>query len=163
MRTILIISLACQLVAGEAPPPATGTTPPAQSLPTLLDLGSVKCSACKQMSDILDELRTAYPERLTVRFIDVNASQEGANAAEEWKIRLIPTLIFLDAAGKELFRQEGVMLRDDIVAKWTELKIDLGAPVVPAAKPAQKPANETQPTTAKPVETKPAVTTPQAP
>jgi thioredoxin 1 len=38
---------------------------------------------------------------------------------------VIPTQIFYDAAGKELFRHEGFFGKDDILAKWKEFGVDL--------------------------------------
>jgi hypothetical protein len=38
---------------------------------------------------------------------------------------MIPTQIFYDASGKERFRHEGFFSKEDILAKWTELGIDL--------------------------------------
>ena len=51
-----------------------------------------------------------------------------------YKISIIPTQVWLDATGKELFRHEGVMAAAEIVAKFKELGIDLGVPVTGAAK-----------------------------
>ncbi len=91
-------------------------------LPGLLELGSKTCVPCKMMEPVLDELRTAYGEQLKVDFIDV---KENIEAGEKYKIRMIPTQIFYDADGKELFRHEGFFPREDIVAKWKEFGVTL--------------------------------------
>ena len=92
--------------------------PATKPLPLLLDLGADKCIPCKMMMPILDELKESFPDQLEVRFIDVWKSQdEGA----QYGIRSIPTQIFFDADGKELFRHEGFFAREDILAKWKEL------------------------------------------
>ena len=44
-----------------------------------------------------------------------------------YKIKLIPTQIFFDASGKERFRHEGFFGKEDILAKWKELGVDLKA------------------------------------
>jgi len=103
----------------------------AAALPKLVDLGAIGCKPCKIMDGVLEELRTAYPGKLEVEFINVKT--EAAKTAA-YKISIIPTQVWLDAAGKELFRHEGVMAAAEIVTKFTELGIDLGAPVVGAAK-----------------------------
>jgi len=41
-------------------------------------------------------------------------------------VEMIPTQIFLDASGKELFRHTGFFGKEDILAKWKELGVDLG-------------------------------------
>jgi len=56
-------------------------------------------------------------------FIDV---WEDSAPAEKYGVSTIPTQIFLDAKGKELFRHEGFFSREEILAKWKELGLDLG-------------------------------------
>jgi hypothetical protein len=74
------------------------------------------------MAPILQELKKEYTGRLEVQFIDV---WENPAAGDKFGIKLIPTQIFYDASGKELFRHEGFMSKEDILAKWKELGIDL--------------------------------------
>ena len=47
------------------------------------------------------------------------------SAAKRYGIRMIPTQIFYDGEGKELFRREGFIAKEDILAKWKELGVDL--------------------------------------
>ena len=46
-------------------------------------------------------------------------------SGKAYRIDLIPTQIFFDASGKELFRHEGFFSKADILAKWKELAVDL--------------------------------------
>ena len=62
---------------------------------------------------------------MDVEFIDV---WKKPDAAKAHKIKLIPTQIFFDAAGKERFRHEGFYGKKDILAKWKELGVDLSNP-----------------------------------
>lgn len=91
-------------------------------LPRLVDLGAGKCIPCKMMAPILEELKTEYAGRLKVDFIDV---WENPDAGKGYGIRIIPTQIFYDVSGKELFRHEGFFSKEDILAKWEELGIDI--------------------------------------
>ncbi|UCF15804.1 MAG: hypothetical protein JSW59_20605 [Phycisphaerales bacterium] len=101
----------------------TGANKPvANGLPRLVDLGAGKCIPCKMMAPILEELKEEYAGRLKVEFIDV---WENPEAGAEYGIKLIPTQIFYDASGKELFRHEGFYSKEDILGKWKELGIDL--------------------------------------
>ena len=93
-----------------------------KALPRLVDLGAGKCIPCKKMAPILEDLKTSLAGRLEVQFIDVWKDRE---AGKPYGIRLIPTQIFFDAAGKELFRHEGFYSKEDILAKWKELGVDL--------------------------------------
>jgi len=93
-----------------------------KSLPKLLDLGASKCVPCKMMAPILDEMKETFSEQLEVVFVDVWKNQ---GAGKEYEIRVIPTQIFFDSDGKELFRHEGFYAREDMISKWQELGIVL--------------------------------------
>lgn len=101
----------------------------AAALPKLLDLGSTTCFNCRRMSAILEVLKEEYAGRMEVEFIDV---REKPAEAQRHGIRLIPTQIFFDASGTELFRNEGFFSKEDILAKWKELGVDM------ESKPASK-------------------------
>ncbi len=92
------------------------------SLPRIVDLGANKCIPCKKMAPILEELKAEYAGRMNVEFIDV---WQNPDAGNEYGIRLIPTQIFFDAAGKERFRHQGFFAKEDILAKCRELGFDL--------------------------------------
>jgi thioredoxin 1 len=74
------------------------------------------------MAPILEELRKEYAGRLQVEFIDVWENPEAGN---RYGIRLIPTQVFLAPDGKELWHHEGFLSKEDILAKWKELGVDL--------------------------------------
>jgi thioredoxin 1 len=100
--------------AGQDSVAVTGGT----GLPVLLDLGSTTCVPCKAMAPILDEMRETFAGQLEVRFVDV---REDAEAARDHEVRIIPTQIFLDEDGNELFRHQGFFSREDMLAKWADL------------------------------------------
>ncbi len=102
-------------------PPATPEPP--KPLPKLLDLGADKCIPCKQMAPILEELRVQYAGVFEVVFIDV---WKNPAEADKYKIRIIPTQIFYGADGKELFRHTGFYSKEQILAKWRQLGVDVG-------------------------------------
>lgn len=93
-----------------------------KALPQLIDVGSVSCATCKMMNVVLEDLAREYDNRLRVWFID---AKEDPDAAEKYSIRMIPTQLFLDTDGKELFRHEGFISKEDILKKWAELGVDL--------------------------------------
>ena len=93
-----------------------------KALPRLVDLGADKCIPCKMTAPILEELKSEYEGTLIVEFIDV---WKNPNEAPKYGIKLIPTQIFYDASGKELFRHEGFFSKEDILAKWNELGVEL--------------------------------------
>jgi thioredoxin 1 len=113
--------------AGIVAPVETTNTPAAlpavaAKLPRLIDLGAGKCIPCKMMAPILEELKKEYAGRMEVVFIDVWKDPEAGKA---YGIEVIPTQIFYDAEGKELFRHVGFFGKEDILGKWKELGVDL--------------------------------------
>jgi len=108
-------------------PPESTTGPGTESvkekkLPRLVDLGAGKCIPCKMMAPILEELKKEYRGRLEVEVIDV---WEDPQAGQRYGIRVIPTQIFYDASGKEVFRHEGFLSKEDILVTLKKLGIDL--------------------------------------
>ncbi len=106
----------------EPVPAAITETAQAAALPRLVDLGADKCIPCKQMAPILEDLKTTYAGQLQVDFIDVWKNPE---AGGQYGIRVIPSQIFYDAQGQELFRHEGFFGKEDMLAKWKELGVNL--------------------------------------
>ena len=91
-----------------------------EPLPMLVDLGRGTCLACKKMKPILEELTEEYEGKAVIKYIDLRyQSEEGRKHG----IRLIPTQIFFDAQGNEVFRHEGFMDKESIVAKFREMGI----------------------------------------
>ena len=104
----------------QNPLPQIGQTKPTAPLPRLVDLGADKCIPCKMMTPILEELKTEYAAILNVEFIDV---WKNPDAGQKYGIRVIPTQIFYDASGKELFMHEGFFSKKDITDKLSEMGV----------------------------------------
>ncbi len=102
--------------------PATDKGAAVAALPRLVDLGADRCVPCKMMAPILVELGTEYAGRLQVDFIDV---WKNPDAGTPYRIKVIPTQVFLAADGRELYRHEGFMGKSEILAKWRELGVEL--------------------------------------
>ncbi len=51
--------------------------------------------------------------------------REHEEAVDAYRLRVIPTQVLFDASGKEVFRHEGFFAKEDILAKWKELGVDL--------------------------------------
>ena len=86
---------------------------------TLIEIGSVKCIPCKKMQPILKEIEEEFGEKVEVVFHDVWTTK-GKIDAREYKVRLIPTQVFLDSTGKEYFRHEGFFPKKNIIKKLAE-------------------------------------------
>ncbi|MFC1540971.1 thioredoxin family protein [Candidatus Latescibacterota bacterium] len=81
---------------------------------TFIELGSVNCIPCKMMQPIMAEIEKEYKDQVNVVFHDV-WTKEGQPYAEKYKIKLIPTQVFLDKDGVEYFRHEGFFPKDELV------------------------------------------------
>lgn len=94
------------------------------AIPKLVDLGAGKCIPCKAMKPILEDLSANYSSTFETVFIDV---WENPDAGKPYGINLIPTQIFFDADGKELFRHEGFYSKEAILNKWKEFGVEANA------------------------------------
>jgi thioredoxin 1 len=86
--------------------------------PVLVDFGANSCVPCRQLRPILKEINKEYSEKASVLVIDVYKYQD---LARQYKIQLIPTLVFFDSKGKEVFRHVGILEKEKIVAKLKEI------------------------------------------
>ena len=116
------VFMAAGLVLGSGAQctPSQEASEPTGKLPKLVDIGAKTCIPCKKMAPILEELASDYAGKFDVEFIDVSVDANVARA-EKYKIKLIPTQIFLDPSGKELWRHQGFLGKEAILGKWREL------------------------------------------
>lgn len=109
-------SMEAQTIRGGALEPQHVSS--ASALPRMVDLGADKCIPCKKMAPILAELKTEYEGKAIVEFIDVWKNPE---AGKPYEFRVIPTQVFFDREGKEVWRHEGFLAKDEIITKLKEL------------------------------------------
>ena len=81
---------------------------------TFVELGSVNCIPCRMMQPIMKEIEKEYKDQVKVVFHDV-WTNEGRPYGVKYRIRVIPTQVFLDKDGKEYFRHEGFFPKDELV------------------------------------------------
>jgi len=92
---------------------------PAQGKPALYDFGRSMCIPCKEMEKILGSIKGKYGNQIEVRLV---MAEKNEDMFKQYKIMLIPTQVFLDASGKEVFRHVGLYPEPELVAKLQELK-----------------------------------------
>ena len=90
----------------------------ASGRPSLVDFGANSCQPCRLMRPVLKEIDKEYSAKAQILVIDVYKYQK---LAQEFKVVFIPTLVFFDAKGKEVFRHVGVLEKDKIVSKLKEI------------------------------------------
>ena len=80
---------------------------------TFIELGSVNCIPCKMMQPVMKEIEKEYGDTVKVIFYDV-WTKDGKKYGQIYKIKLIPTQIFMDENGKEFFRHQGYFKKEKI-------------------------------------------------
>lgn len=82
---------------------------------TFIELGSVKCVPCRMMQPVMESIEEKYGKQIEVIFYDV-WKQEQRHYAQEYGIRMIPTQVFLDKSGSEIYRHEGFFPEEELDA-----------------------------------------------
>ena len=93
---------------------------PVKGMVTMIDLGAKKCIPCKMMAPIMEKMERKYEGKAAVVFIDVWEHRE---QTARFRIRAIPTQIFFDSDGQEVYRNEGFMPEKTIVAILEKLGV----------------------------------------
>ncbi|MGE5790410.1 MAG: thioredoxin family protein [Syntrophaceae bacterium] len=98
-----------------------GMPVPSKGMVTLVDVGAKSCIPCKMMDPILQKMDKRYEGRAAVIFIDIRYHQE---EARRFQINGIPTQIFFDKTGKEIYRHTGFMNEAAIVEQFRKMGIE---------------------------------------
>jgi len=118
MRRVVLLVLLAGLVFPTGTLAEAVPEVPAKGLVTLVDIGAKACIPCKLMLPVLASTENAYRGRVAVIFIDVWEHRE---QGERFGVRLIPTQIFFDKTGTEVYRHEGFLDKDAITARLDRL------------------------------------------
>jgi thioredoxin 1 len=94
---------------------------PEQGKVTMIDLGAKKCIPCKMMAPILVRLKGAYKGKADIVFIDV---WENKQPARRFQIRAIPTQIFFNEKGEEVYRHVGFLDEKSIIDQMTIMGVE---------------------------------------
>ena len=84
---------------------------------TFIELGADRCIPCKAMQPIMKEIAEEYAGQIQVVFYDV---WKDPAPARKYGIQLIPTQVFIDGSGKEIFRHVGLFPKDEILKMLKE-------------------------------------------
>jgi len=115
----MVCLLGAALWFWQAPAVWGQNQPAPKPRPALYEFGAGYCFSCKEMEQIMAEIRGRYGDHLEVRMVYAGKEDE---LFKQYKIMLIPTQIFLDAAGQEVDRHIGPLSRDEVIRKLRGLK-----------------------------------------
>jgi len=94
---------------------------PVKGMVTMIDLGAKKCIPCKMMAPILAKIEKQFEGKAAIVFIDVWKYND---QARRFGIRAIPTQIFFNEDGKEVYRHVGFMDEKAILDRLKKMGIE---------------------------------------
>ena len=86
--------------------------------PVILAFGMSHCYSCLAMSKVFAEVLQEHPE---FQIYAIDGQKERIIARDTYKLKEMPTQIFFDAAGNEVFRHTGAYKKpvlEIILKKW---------------------------------------------
>jgi thioredoxin 1 len=120
----VVLALSAMFQPGGAPllfaEPGKAPDVPVKGMVTMVDLGAKSCIPCKMMAPIVEKLEKDYKGKAAIIFIDV---WKEPDQAKRFAIRAIPTQIFYDKEGKEVYRHVGFMSENAIVTQLKNLGV----------------------------------------
>jgi thioredoxin 1 len=87
---------------------------------TFIELGADKCIPCKAMQPVMRNIAKEYKGTIQVVFYDVWKTPK---YAKNYGIQMIPTQVFIDKKGEEIFRHVGFYPKEDIIKMLKEKHI----------------------------------------
>lgn len=122
---VLVVFLSLFALTAEAfTAEESSTVPevPVKGMVTMVDLGAGKCIPCKMMAPIIKNLQDEYSGKAAIVFIDVWKHPE---QSRKFNAYTIPTQIFYDKNGNEIYRHEGFFGKDSILAILKKAGVDV--------------------------------------
>jgi thioredoxin 1 len=94
---------------------------PVKGMATMIDLGRKTCVQCKMMAPILEKLEKEYRGKAAIVFINLLEDPEQQYV---YRLKALPTQIFFNPEGEEVYRHVGFMSEKDIVAQLKKMDVE---------------------------------------
>jgi thioredoxin 1 len=90
-----------------------------KALPVVLEFDRKYCPVCHASELAIQAVKHEYPGQFAVRKLYID---EEEYLFHRYKVVIVPTQVFLNASGQEVYRHEGVFKPAELVRKLHELK-----------------------------------------
>jgi thioredoxin 1 len=121
IKSILICILFTASIAYGIDQPQDYSKLPQKGMVTMIDLGAEKCIPCKMMAPIMVKIEKVYSGKADIVFIDVWKNRDQAS---RFGIRGIPTQIFFDLNGEEVYRHSGFLGEEQIIKQLKKMGVE---------------------------------------
>ena len=118
LSVLMLLLLGWMCLSPVLPARAQATTAP-NVLPKILEFDRKLCPICQASERVILAVKGRYPGQFEVEKLYID---EAYALFRRYKVAIVPTQVFLDAAGQEVGRHEGVFKPDALIQKLRELK-----------------------------------------
>jgi thioredoxin 1 len=117
--TLLMILLLGWLCLSPVPPVLPQGKTAAIVLPKILEFDRKLCPYCQASERVILAVKDRYPGQFEVEKFYID---EAEALFRRYKVAIVPTQVFLNAAGQEVGRHEGVFTQEALIQKLRKLK-----------------------------------------
>ncbi len=118
----LILILPVTFYAIFKAPSSNGALSAANGKPIVLEFSTPLCSECLKLKKVLDKIEPQYNNKISFQKINAGTmNDETFEKVQKYKVKVVPTTIFIDKNGEIAARKEGSMSEDIFAAYLDEL------------------------------------------
>jgi thioredoxin 1 len=117
--TVLLLLLLGWMWLSPGPPVLAQATLVPPGLPKILEFDRKLCPICKASERVILAVKDRYSGQFEVEKLYID---EADAVFRRYKVAIVPTQVFLNAAGQEAARHEGVFKEEALIQKLRELR-----------------------------------------
>jgi len=117
--SVLMLLLLGWMWLSPGPPVLAQATTASSLRPKILEFDRKLCPICQASERIILAVKDRYPGQFGVEKLYID---EADTVFRRYKVAIVPTQVFLNAAGQEVARHEGVYKPEALIQKLRELK-----------------------------------------
>jgi thioredoxin 1 len=117
--TLMTLVLAVSLLAQVLPAQPKVAAVSAKTLPEIYQFDRKLCPVCRKQEAISRKVEEMFPGQFVVRTFYID---EKPALFSRYRIDIVPTQVFVDTSGKEVFRHEGIFPQEQLIQTLKNLK-----------------------------------------